>query len=197
MTTQKSWCQWTTHSTIMSICCWDLKQEITWTCDHVITWTWWIYIYSSLCGDSIFVSAALIGRINTGMVQDWSSFTKWCIKKKKKERKKKQSWQIEISRLNIFLRFFWGWGKFVHQQVQTSIHRSTASVFSVWGQSPACPVTTSQRRGTELDPASPVAPPALIQHLGNICTKSKKNTGKKLQIFVNPPNILLLSVQMR
>ena len=90
MTTQKSWCQWTTHSTIMSICCWDLKQEITWTCDHVITWTWWIYIYSSLCGDSIFVSAALIGRINTGMVQDWSSFTKWCIKKKrKKERKNK------------------------------------------------------------------------------------------------------------
>lgn len=45
-------------------------------------------------------------------------------------------------------------GEFVHQQVQTSIHRSTASVFSVWGQSPACPVTTGQRSRTELNPAS-------------------------------------------
>lgn len=143
---QKYWCQWTPHSTIMSICCWWIQHQNQ------------DYLLVSLLEDVIIPSAALIGKNNTGMI---STETHYNILNKEKKTK--------LAKWNLTVQTF-SWGFFFQdgekssstrwQQIPTKhflpqhvgwlvfTHQNVFSV-STWDSSPTCTVKMSQRRGNE------------------------------------------------
>lgn len=144
---QKYWCQWTPHSTIMSICCWWIQHQNQ------------DYLLVSLLEDVIIPSAALIGKNNTGMI---STETHYNILNKEKKNNKVGKMKSHGS--NVFLRFFFQDGEkssstrcqqiptkhFLPQHVGWLVftHQNVFSV-STWDSSPTCTVKMSQRRGNE------------------------------------------------
>lgn len=151
--TQKSWWQWTTHNTIMFLCCWDPN-----------IWCWWIQHYKqdqSTCsrlsaGDFLTFPSPVqlsLAKNNTGMVsieKRWKITHCFFLKKKK----------IKLAKWNLTVQTFSlvrppAASRFppnisVHKDQQNTsgdlFHPQNVFSVSMWYLSPACPVKMSQQR---------------------------------------------------